>query len=378
MNQSSIDFENLILNELNRAWHNLIYKFGWQQFNLIPPHFRITDVDYRYGQWAPTTREMSFSRNLVKERPWNEVLEVLKHEMCHQMCSEALHLDNEEPHGPTFQGVCKKYHIDAAPRGMPGKDKLTTTHHIVEKIQHLLTLAHNAGATEAEAQTAATTAHNLMLKYNIDLAAKNEERGYTIRYLGGITGRIQAYMSEVANLLSKYYFVEIIWITSKDPRTNKEGHELEISGKEENVEVAEFVYDFLTRSAVETWEKRFADPEFKFHLDQEFAKSFGRGCSTPRGFTISARSNFLQGFIQGFRAQLKQADVKEQEMGLVLAKDTGLEEFYRQRHPHIRNLSRGGGKYNSTMRNTGFAEGNALKMPPAAKANKNYTPLLNK
>jgi hypothetical protein len=379
MSVQSNEFEALVLNELRMAWRAQITKFKWSEYKIQPPHFRITEASVsHWGQWDSQTREMHFSRFLVTQRPWNEVLEVLKHEMVHQFVSEVLHLDQEVPHGPTFQGVCKKYGIDAAARGTPGADKLTATNHIVEKIQHLLVLSER-GATEGEKEAAASAAHSMMLKYNLDIQAKNEERGYTVRYVGGITGRIQAYMSEMANLLSKYYFVEIIWATSYDPRTKKDGHELEISGMEANVDVAEYVYDFLSRSSVSAWERKFADPVFKLQLQEEFAQQFGHGSFTsPKGYTISARSNYLHGFILGFGAQLKQANLKEIQAGMVLAKDTGLEEFYHQRHPQIHRLSSGHGKYNPNMRGEGFVQGNALQIPNAAPAPRNRIPLLGK
>jgi len=374
----TIEYENLILNELRAVWSRFIYKFKWTQYSLAAPNFRIMDAASRWGQWTSDTREMSFSRSFVFKHSWNEVLEVLKHEMAHQFVSEVLHLDNEAPHGPTFMQVCKQYGIDAAAHGVPGANNVTTTNHIVEKIRHLLKLAENDN-NEAEAKNAAEAAHSMMLKYNIEVQAKNEEKGYTVRYLGGIAGRIQGYMSELANLLSKYYFVETIWISSRDPRTKKDGHELEISGTIENVEVAEYVHAFLSRAAVESWEKKFADPAFKLRLHEDFARSFGRGAfSTPRGFTISARTNFLLGFVEGFRAQLQDALFKEVESGLVLARDTGLESFYHNRHPSTRQLARTGGQYNPTMRMSGFSEGNSLKIPAAAKANKQSIPLLGK
>jgi hypothetical protein len=376
------EFETVVLNELSRAWSNHVYKFKWGSSGITPPNFRITEASVsHWGQWDAGTREMHFSRHLVTTRPWNEVLEVLKHEMAHQYVSEVLHMDTEVSHGPTFQSVCKQYQIDAAARGIPGANQLTTTNHIVEKIQNLLKLAENVGATEGEKQNAAEAAHNMMLKYNIELQAKNEERGYTVRYLGGITGRIQAYMSEAANLLQKYYFVELIWMSTYDPRSKKKGHELEVSGREENVEVAEYVYDFLTRAAVESWEAKMADPAFKLQLHHEFAKSWGRSSSAPQsvqGFTISARSNFLIGFVQGFKDQLKKAAYKEQEAGLVLARDPGLEEFYKERHPHVRHLHSQGAYHQSGMRGLGHAEGSSLKIPPAAKAGKHFVPLLGK
>lgn len=373
-------FEAIVLRELNSAWKSYVHKFGWQEYGLLTPNFILKEANVSHiGCWVTSSREMSFSHQLVNNRPWNEVLEVLKHEMAHQFVHEVLGVHTETAHGPTFQSVCKKFAIDGTATGGIDASRTTTTNHIVEKVQHLLKLAGNAGATDAEKEAAASAAHTLMLKYNIELDTKNEERGYTVRYLGGVTGRIQAYMSQLANLLSKYYFVEVIWMNGRDPRTGKEGHELEISGTAINVEVAEYVYDFLAREAVDAWERKFADPAFKFQLQEGFAVGFSQGRFTsPRGYTISARSNFLEGFVQGFMAQLKQADIKERQAGMVLAKDTGLEEFYHNRHPHIRQLSRGGGQYNSNMRGAGFAQGNALKVPNVGNPRKTSTPLLGR
>lgn len=375
------EFEGIVLNELKRAWSNNVYKFKWTGSGILAPNFKIVDVTSYLGQWTTVSREMAFATKLVTGRSWNEVLEVLKHEMAHQYVHEVLGVHYETSHGPTFQMVCKQYKIDPAARGEIDATQTTTTNHIVEKVQHLLKLADNAGATDAEREAAATAAHNMMLKYNIELVARNEERGYTVRYLGGVTGRIQAYMSEVAGLLVKYYFVECIWMSSYDPRSKKKGHELEVCGREENVEVAEYVYDFLCRSAVESWERKMDDPAFKLKLHQDFARNFHTYSGAPQsiqGFTISARSNFLTGFIQGYKSQLKSAEIREKEAGLILAKDAGLDAFYHDRHPHIRKLQNQGAYNQSNMRNQGFAEGSSLKMPPAATSGKKFTPLLNK
>lgn len=381
MNATTTEFENIVLAELSRAWRSNVIRFKWNDSGILAPQFRLTDASSKYlAQWVESKREMDFSRDFVTKRPWNEVLEVLKHEMAHQYVSEVLKVTGEAPHGPAFKDVCKRYGIDAAARGIPGAGNVTTTNHIVEKIQNLLTLAER-GASEGEREAAATAAHNMMLKYNIELQEKNEELGYTVSYLGGVTGRIQGYMSELAGLLNKFYFVEVIWISTYDPRTKKKGHELEVSGTKENVEVAEYVYDFISKAAVETWDKKLKDKNFKHSLHLEFGRHFGYSGSAPQsiqGFITSARTNFLIGFVRGFREQLKQAEVKEQEAGLVLRKDPNLEAFYHQRHPHIHNIKRGGGFANPNMRNQGFAEGQALKMPSGLGATKQYIPLLGK
>lgn len=380
MKQSSIDFENIVLNELSRAWHRNVRQFKWSDSGIVVPIFKITDANVSYwGLWSPSTREMSFSRHMITSRPWNEVLEVVKHEMAHQYVSEVLKQDAEAPHGPTFLSVCKQYQIDGAARAIPGADKVSTTNHIVEKIRHLLELSTNSGATEQEAKTAAELAHNLMLKYNIALQDKNEEQGYTIGYLGGIHGRIQKYMSRLASILSKHYFVEVIWISSHDPRTNKSGQELEVSGTKENVEVAEYIFNFISNAAIETWNKKIVDGNFILQLQREHSNNYGYGRpESMRGFTISARSNFLEGFVLGFESQLKLAAVKEKEEGLILVKDPNLEAFYHTRHPHIRNKATGSGHYNGNMQRAGFAEGKSINVPSAMGSNKKFIPLLGK
>ncbi len=377
----NIEFEQLILRELSRSWKHYVHSFKWDSSGIQVPNFKLADVSSYYGHWVPTSREMCFSHTLVTKKAWNEVLEVLKHEMAHQYVSEILKVHTETAHGPTFQSVCKQYKIDATAKGEIDASQTTSTNHIVEKVQHLLKLADNAGATDAEREAAATAAHNLMLKYNIELSAKNDTLGYTVRYFGETTGRIQAYMSEIANLLTKYYFVEIIWMHTYDPRTKKKGHELEVCGRVENVEAAEYVYEFLCRSAVESWERKMKNPAFKLQLHQEFARNFGSYSGAPQsiqGFTTSARSNYLTGFIQGYKSQLKIAEAKEKEAGLILAKDFELEAFYHDRHPHIRKLQSGGAFYQSNMRNQGYSDGSSLKVPAAATAGKKFTPLLNK
>ena len=376
------EFEQLVLNELTRAWKSNVLRWKWDSSGIQAPNFKLMDVTSYYGHWVHHSREMCFALPLVSKRAWNEVLEVLKHEMAHQYVSEILNIHSETAHGPTFQSVCKQYKIDPTAKGEIDSSQTTTTNHIVEKVQHLLKLADNAGTTDSEREAAAAAAHHLMLKYNIELTAKNDSLGYTVRYFGETTGRIQAYMSEIATLLTKYYFVEIIWMHSYDPRTKKKGHELEVCGRVENVEAAEYVYEFLSRTAVESWERKMKDPAFKLQLHQEFARNFGRHYTgapqSLHGYTTSARSNYLTGFIQGYKSQLKAAEVKEKQAGLILARDAELEAFYHDRHPHIRKLQSGGAFYQSNMRNQGFSEGSSLRVPAAATAGKKFTPLLNK
>src|SRR5690606_8871894 len=79
---------------------------------------------------------------------------------------------------------------------------------ILERISHLLALAQSDN--ENEAQVAMTKARRLMLKYNIEAAIAGASRRYSFRHLGKPTGRRMAWQRALANLLSEFFFVEIV------------------------------------------------------------------------------------------------------------------------------------------------------------------------
>lgn len=357
MADDRLRFERIALDQLHNSWHHCLAQFVWDGM-LQAPVLKLHDAKDPLAYWRTERREMSFSRHLVFERSWHETLEVLKHEMAHQFVDEHLGIRDERPHGKTFQAVCHRHNIDAAPRGIPGAESTSSPNHIVEKIRHLLDLAHN-NASEAEAKLAAETAHALMLKYNIDLQAARTAQHYVVRHLGRPTGKIERFVAELANMLERFYFVEIIWMPGFNTRTGRHGHELEVCGTAENVDVAEYVYEFLTRAAVDAWER---------------AK---RGRHLTRGGAINARFNFLTGFVEGFVSQLRTAQDKENAEGLVLARDPALAEFFKTRHPRIVNIGGGGtGRTNADWRSSGQAQGRNVHLPAAARSMGKTTLLL--
>ena len=49
------------------------------------PSFRLADTTRLLGQWSPARREISLSRQLAENHPWDEIREVLRHETAHQL-----------------------------------------------------------------------------------------------------------------------------------------------------------------------------------------------------------------------------------------------------------------------------------------------------
>ena len=248
--KSRTHFEGVVLHKLQEQWRHHALKFGWEG-RMTPPVLKLHDGREKLGTWRSADRTISLSRHLVFERSWAETLEVFKHEMAHQFCDEVLRSD-DLPHGKTFQAVCHQHTIDAAPKGIPDVTRVDDTNHIVEKIRRLLSLA--AGqANEHESQRAAEAAQTLMLKYNIELKAQGAEHDFLVRHLGRPMGRVPSFQKELSCLLRDHYNVEIIWIPMFNPRTGKQGYEIEVMGTRDNVDVAEYVYEFLIRETEAAW-----------------------------------------------------------------------------------------------------------------------------
>lgn len=337
----SAALEAKLLARLVGEWESINYTYFKDV--LRKPVFRLSSTRERLGQWNTELRSLELSRTLVLERPWVEVIEVLKHEVAHQFVCECLRVD-ETAHGPTFRNVCERLGIDARATGtlsapLDDDDPATRT---VERIRKLLALAQSPNQHEAEA--AATAARRLMLKLNLAVEREFEReleqatspaaalhRRYGFRHLGRPSGRILEHERRLANILTRYFFVECLWIPVYRPREGKRGTVLEICGLEANLVMAEHVHAFLSATATRLW--------------SEYARGTGRSSNRDR-------QAFLAGVMRGFEGKLAVQSQQLQEQGLVWVPTAELNRYFRRRHPKVETVRRGGAR-----RNEAFAEG---------------------
>jgi hypothetical protein len=156
-------------------------------------------------------------------------------------------------------------------------------------------------------------------------------RGYAHRHLGRPTGRVIEHLRIVAMILGKHFFVEVIWIPVYRALEGKRGSVLEICGTPENLEIAEYVHDYLLKTAERLW--------------QDFQRA--RGLRQRRD-----RRTFLAGVMSGFADKLARQARAHKEEGLVWVRDADLQHFFRRRHPYIRHVRHAG-----TRRNEAYAQG---------------------
>jgi hypothetical protein len=277
------------------------------------PTLELADTTLRLGQWKRAGRTIELSRGLLADHGWGVLVEVLKHEMAHQFTDEVVGAEDEHAHGPTFRRVCEERGFDARASGIPVPGDTPAHAPILDRIAKLLALAESPN--EHEAQAAMNAAQRLMLKYNLDELTRGPGLGCSYRHLGRPTGRVSEAERTLANILSAHFFVDAIWVPVWRPREGKRGSVLEICGRLENLELAEYVYSFLLHTAARLW------------IDHK--KSHGIRANRDR-------RPYLAGVMTGFRAQLEEQGRRNAKEGLVWVADAEVGKYFKVRHPHVR------------------------------------------
>lgn len=316
----AVTLERRVLQELLSDWKNLSYEHFASVMR--PPLFELSDSDETLGQWVSEQRTIRMSRRLVLDEPWGVVMEVLKHEMAHQFVDEVLNKRDEAAHGPAFRRVCEDAGINASAYGLPAgsqedRPEVTRT---LRRVERLLALAESPN--EAEAQAAMDAAQRLMLKHNVDQAeirSGTDNAGLTYRFLGEPTARLMEWQRTLGAILTSFFFVEGIWVSVYRPRAQKYGRVLEISGRTENVEMAEYVHGYLSETAKRLWAQH----------------KLAEGIEGNRD-----RMRYFAGVMRGFYDKLKTQARAHQKEGLVWAGDPTVERYYRRRHPRTQTMRR--------------------------------------
>jgi hypothetical protein len=308
----AVELERLALRHIREAYATFNGNlFG---FKLKTPTFALTSTQTYYGRWVPSSRTLELDRRLLTAYSWGVLVEVLKHEMAHQFVDEVLKNPDGRPHGEVFREVCAERGIDAAAQGLPeGSRTADADSRVLERIAKLLALAESPNLNEAQA--AMTAARRLMLKYNVERASAPGAGRYTFRHFGVPTGRRSQAERVLAIILGEYFFVEVIWVPVWRAREGKRGNVLEVCGSLENLEIAGYVYDFLTQTAERLW---------RDHKKRE-------------GITrVTERQCYLYGVMSGFRDKLEKETALAKKEGLVWVGDADLSRYYRARHPYTR------------------------------------------
>ncbi|MGD8492850.1 MAG: DUF2786 domain-containing protein [Desulfobacterales bacterium] len=311
------------------------------------PTFALADLKSQWANWSAAKRQITISRQLTLNYPWDSIRDVLLHEMAHQIASELFNASARAPHGTAFQRACKLLRIDPAASAdyQPLYDRLMSDHSGIYdkrmlKIKKLLALAESKNRFEAEA--AMTKAHELIARHNVELNNHPDERQFLSVFIGSPALRHPREDYHLANLLQDFYFVCGIWVPSYVLPRGKMGRVLEISGTAPNLKMADYVHDFI----------------------RTFIECQWSAYNRDRGLNRYRKTDFAVGIIEGFRAKLEnhinQSKTSPNVRALIRKKDPRLQKYYRFRYPHTASIQRAASRQDARVLKDGKKVGQKL------------------
>ena len=336
--------------DLHRTWGRRLAGW-WTQYNddyvkgrMQAPIFRIGSSESVLGRWDGTRREITLSARHILRDDWAAVLDTLRHEMAHQYVQEVLGVTDEPPHGPAFARTCERLRCSRSAGSRvesltgQGPDKT------LRVIQKLLSLAESPN--ENEAQAAVQKARRLLVKYNVDVVELDRQRNFSLRTLGDVKARHTSAELWIGSILGRFFFVESLWCQSYDPAHDRRGSALQIYGTAENLDLAAYVYDYLSGLLPLLWD--------------DYRRTLGLTHNRER-------QRYYAGVLEGFFEKLT-----EQERSMVASEalvwkgDPQLTTFFKYHNPRVVTRSGGGVRRTETYED-GVAEGKRVSIRKPVK-----------
>lgn len=245
--------------ELLTAWNRNLYLW-YARYNeeyvsnrLKRPIIEVGFGSQRLGSWDPVLRRIVISVEHIIRDPWLDVMDTLRHEMAHQYVHEIVDVD-EAPHGSAFRDACEILRCDfhaSARRTNDMRIPAVRDERLIRVLKKILSLA--TSPNEHEAQAAVNKARQLLLQYNVGLVELDSERHFNYVSVGLLKGRRANWELWVAMVLNEFFFVEVLWARSYDPKNDKMGTILQLFGTATNLAMASYVYDYLYNLLPRLW-----------------------------------------------------------------------------------------------------------------------------
>ncbi len=301
------------------------------RLDLVPAGIEISDMKTLYGCWDTDRRTIKISKQLIEKYSWDVTVNVLKHEIAHQIVTEIY--KTRDGHGDLYKKACDMigvpYEFRSATGDIPKdwaeiKQKGNPKNiKLLKKVEKLLSLAQSKN--ENEATLAMQKANELIKKYNLTRDSDHSPSEYNYVIINNKKKRIERYQKNICSILSEFFFVKHIYSCLYDSETLITYKTIELVGVHENVLIAEHVYFFLVNELNFLW------------------KDYQRQTSSKNKY----RNSYFLGVLKGFKEKLSLQELKtnrESKISVeryettslsVISKDAGLSDFIRQRFPRL-------------------------------------------
>ncbi|MFN2365226.1 MAG: SprT-like domain-containing protein [Desulfurivibrionaceae bacterium] len=336
---------------------------------LSRPLIELVDVSSYWGKWLPSAKTICISKRLLLDHPWDAVVNVLKHEMAHQLLSEET--GSARGHGPDFKKACERLGLAAGYRNAAGPLPSSGRNgdpdraggekgRKIEKIRKLLALADSAN--EHEALLAMGKARQMMERYDLteNLESGKEESPCVNLLINLGKKRLQSYHRAICALLIDHFRVEIVITPLFDARELTSYKCLDIMGRSDNVRIAGYVYHFLMDRLPLMW----------------------RGQKTGGRAPKYSRNSYWLGVLNGFREGLategkeggpmagKTATAAVQARKLpAVTDDLAIRSYVQARYPKLKRGRNRGARVDPDSYEQGCRAGRRLKLRKGLESN---------
>jgi Protein of unknown function (DUF2786)/SprT-like family len=310
---------------LYTEYEDILYQYN---LRLRKPVIRIEPLAAAWGNWNPETRSITLAHRLIERHPWDIVVEVLKHEMAHQLADERLGAC-ESAHGETFRHACRLLGVadwaagvtcDLPPEIPDWRQRVLTSEEerLLRRVEKLLALAESSN--EHEAALAVERVRQLYAKYNLERLAAGSECAYVHCVINRRRRRIESDDSAIFGILTAHFMVRAVFTSLFDARDLCEYRVVELLGTRENVLMAEYVYHFLRHKLDALWD------DYR----------------SRTGVAAASKRSYMLGVVSGFRKKLDASaaltDIEVSStasQALLRLADQQLETFVTTRYPRL-------------------------------------------
>lgn len=331
-NEASISFRlrcMRVLKEIFKKETDLEFqrnRFKYKNYS-YPLHLVVFESTNKLGYFDSSLMEIGISKSLMFDE--KTTISVLRHEIAHLICFLE-YGDQVAMHGAEFKSICKRFGWEEEVRAKLDTSEIEKKNkRIHDKVRKLLELAKSGNVHEAT--SALSKARDLMITHQID--ELNEEDGFVIvRVIEA--KRVSEKMRSIATILRSFCVYPVM-------NHGKGKVYLEVFGRKDNVEVAEYIAHMLDHKLEALWN------------EQQELKG------------LRSKNSFFQGVAKGFtdKSSEKAAQKAVMKIENQLCKEAAIA------YPHLRSSSsRKSIDLNALKK--GKSAGENMKLPKGVKKKK--------
>ena len=310
------------------------------------PNILLSDTG-KLGIADPETWTIQLNSPFAATHRFDAVRDVFLHEVAHLWASVHPEGSCETSHGAIFRKMCELLGADphATNKDSPLfnlkckslDDSPDPQDQLRSRVRKLLALAESPYPEEA--RSAASKASELITRHNLNLIEEGRERVFTTRFMCDPAKRHPRHLVVVANILQRFFFVEIVWVPAWVVYKNCAGNVPEMSGQPHDIEFASYVFDFIQRTTRSQWAQARQQHGFSGRESLQFALGVANGFYSKLEGDRRALSERLQ-------AERDLAEAAARSKGgylctdLVNVADPRLSDYVKRRYGKMRSIGR--------------------------------------